>query len=117
VGLPAQYHTVLGLKQLHAAVSCAREFLRDVLNAPPTQDLDPVRDVLDLNERLFQFCTRDRHGRMVHAQTDIDPFAAVAVDGRLGDPFVTRRYPQMCARLASVRLKLAARVARPPVAP
>jgi hypothetical protein len=114
VGLPMQYHTAQGLKQLHAAVSCAREFLRDVLSAPPTSGLDPVRGVLDLNERLFRFCARNLHGKLVHARTGIDPFAAVLVDGRLGAPFVTRRYPQMCLRLESVRRKLARIVARPP---
>lgn len=112
VGLPQQYHTEQGLKQLRAAVSCAREFLRDVLDTPPAPDLDPVRDVLDLNERIFQFCTRDLHGKRVYAQTGVDPFGVVLADPRLGALFMTRRYPQMRSLLESVRRKLAGRDGR-----
>ncbi len=106
IGLPLQYRSEQGLKQLRAAVSCAREFLRDVLNTSSASDFDPVREVLNLDERIFHFCTRDRHGKRVHAQTGIDPFEAVLVDPRLGELFMTRRLPQIRARLEDLRRKL-----------
>ncbi|MBL8605588.1 MAG: hypothetical protein JNK72_26895 [Myxococcales bacterium] len=84
---------------------CARETLKDILDTPASDDFDPVRAALDLNERIFNLCLRDRHGRVVHAQTGIDPFDAVLADPRLGDRFLTVRLPQVRSRLAAQRRK------------
>lgn len=109
VGLPAQYDTLHGRKQLRASVSCAREALKDVLDTPAIEGFDPVRVTLDLNERIFNFCCHHRHGRLVLQRTGIDPFDAVLVDPRLGEKFIERRWPQMRQRLAAQRAKMANR--------
>lgn len=108
VGLPRDYDTPHGRKQLRASVVCAREALRDVPDTPATDRFDPVRAALDLNERIFDLCLRDRHGKVVHHRTGVDPFDAVLVDRRLGDRFVDVRLPQVRSRLALVRKKLGA---------
>jgi hypothetical protein len=106
VGLADAYDTPHGRRQLRAAVVCAREALKDILDTPASDDFDPERAVLDLNERIFNLCLRDRHGRMVHARTGIDPFDAVLADPRLGERFIKTRFPQVRARLAALRAKL-----------
>jgi hypothetical protein len=106
VGLADAYDTPHGRRQLRAAVVCAREALKDILDTPASDDFDPVRAVLDLNERIFNLCLRDRHGRVVHARTGIDPFDAVLADPRLGERFTNTRFRQVRARLAALRAKL-----------
>nr|MBK7070632.1 hypothetical protein [Deltaproteobacteria bacterium] len=86
-----------------------REALRDIIETPATDAFDPVRAVLDLNERIFALCHRSAHGRAVFQRTGIDPFDAVLVDPRLGEKFVGYRWPQMRQRLAVQRAKLASR--------
>lgn len=108
VGLADAYDTPRGHRQLRAAVVCTREALVDILNTPPTDDFHPVRAVLDLNERIFALCLRDRHGRVVRVRTGIDPFDAVLIDPRLGDRFLTVRLPQVQARLVALRRKVEA---------
>ncbi len=108
VGLAEMYDTPHGRKQLRAAVACAHEALKDLLDAPEAEGFDPVRAVLDLNERIFDLCLRDHHGRLVHQRTGIDPFGAVLIDDRLGERFVTLRYPQVRDRLTALRKKLGA---------
>jgi hypothetical protein len=107
VGLAHTYDTPHGRKQLRASVVCAREALKDLLDTPAAEGFDPVRTVLDLNERIFDLCLHDHHGRVVHQRTGIDPFDAVFVDPRLGERFVATRYPQVRARLAAARKKRA----------
>ncbi len=107
MGLADAYDTPRGRRQLHASVVCAREALADILDTPASDQFDPVRIVLDLNERLFTFCLRDRHGRTVHQRTGIDPLDAVSVDPRLGERFIGVRLPQVRARVAALRAKLA----------
>jgi hypothetical protein len=107
-GLPAQYDTLHGRKQLRASVSCARESLKDVLDIPAGGGFEPVRATLDLNERIFSLCCH-RHGQLVQQRTGIDPFNAVLVDPRLGEKFVERRWPQMQRHLVAQRAKLANR--------
>jgi hypothetical protein len=109
VGLADAYDTAHGRRQLRAAVVCAREAMRDILDTPGSDEFDPVRAVLDLNERLFHLCIRDRHGRVVHAQTGIDPLEAVLADPRLGDRFLTVRLPQEKRRVAALRSMVEAR--------
>lgn len=106
VGLAHAYDSLHGRKQLRASIVCAREALKDILDMPATESFNPVRAALDLNERIFDLCLRDRHGRVVHARTGIDPFDAVLADPRLGEGFTTTRFPQVCARLATLRAKL-----------
>jgi hypothetical protein len=101
VGLTG-YRTRHGLNQLHASVLCAREYLRDLL------DDGRVRDVLDLNERIFNFCVKNMNGKRVHLHAEIEPFNAVLIDERLPLKFQTERYPQMCKHVAAVRQKVKA---------
>jgi hypothetical protein len=82
------------IKQLRAAVICAREFLRDVLDDGDT------KAVLRLNERIFRFATRNLHAKAVLARHHIDPADAILVDDRLPEAFRGIRYPQMKAELA-----------------
>jgi len=105
VGLAHAYDTPHGRRQLRAAVVCAREALKDILDTPPADTFDPVRTVLNLNERIFNLCLHDRHGRVVYAQTTIDPFDAVLADPRLGERFLSLRLPQVRSRLAAQRRK------------
>jgi len=89
VGLPG-YQTPHALAQLRASIGCAREFLRDVL------DVGAVRDVLNLNERIFRCAMDPWKGERLVAAQGIDVFAAVlADDKRLPEKFRTIRYPQM----------------------
>ena len=99
MGLPG-YRTKHALEQLRASVTCAREFIRDMI------DTDRVRVALTLNERVFTFCLKDRDGREVDAKHSIDPFeAVVADDDRLPARFRETRYPQMQRELASRRAR------------
>jgi hypothetical protein len=100
IGLAASYDTDQGRKQLRAAVACAHEFLRDVLDGHLDVE-DPVRTVLKLNERVFRFAVRDRHARELYRSRGIDPGAALIDDERLPDAFRTKRLPQMRAELAA----------------
>lgn len=107
VGLASAYDTPHGRRQLLAAVMCAREALKDILDTPASEGFDPVRAVLDLNERIFDLCLHDHHGRVVLQRAGIDPFDAVSVDPRLGERFLNVRLPQVRARLAALRRKIA----------
>lgn len=86
------------LKQMRASVVCAREFLRE------TFDPARSRDVLDWNERIFEFARR-REGRNLMRQHKIDVFKAVLVDERLPQEFLLKRYPQMQGKLKSLRMR------------
>lgn len=108
-GLADAYDTPRGRRQLHASVICAREALRDIIDTPASDAFDPVRAVLDLDERIFALCHRSAHGRAVFQRTGIDPFDAVLVDPRLGEKFIEYRWPQMRQRLAAQRAKLVRR--------
>jgi hypothetical protein len=81
------YTSKNALRQLCAAVICAREFLREILGAGKT------RDVLNLNERIFRFATRNRHAKAVLARHHIDPADAILVDDRLPEPFERSAIP------------------------
>jgi hypothetical protein len=105
VGLASAYDTPHGRRQLRASVVCAREALADILDTPASEGFDPVRTVLDLNERIFALCLRDRHGRVVQQRVGIDPFDVVSVDPRLGERFLNMRLPQVRVRLAALRQK------------
>jgi len=85
------------MKQLRASVFCAREFLRELLAA------GHHRAVLNLNERIFEFCLNNLHGRVAAAQTGIDPFDAVLCSPELPEKFNAIRCPQMQRRLSERR--------------
>lgn len=90
------------LKQLRAAIICAREYTRDLLDA------GQQREALDLVEQLFKFVDKDRRGRDVARTTGIDPWHAVLVNhAGWPDAFRTRRFPQLCGWLAATRVRLA----------
>lgn len=100
VGLPGAYDTEQGRKQLRVSIPCAREYMLDVL-AGRVEDDDPPRTVLKLNERVFRFCTRDRHAKELYRATGVDPAAAIVDDARLAPAFRERRLPQMREQLAA----------------
>jgi hypothetical protein len=100
VGLPG-YRGEHSLKQLRASIVCCREFIRDLIDA------GKPRAALDVMERVFDFCTRDIHGRVVQAESDLDPFEAVFVDARLPEKFATERYQRMVTELEATRGRLA----------
>ena len=105
------------LRQLKASVLCARQFLRELLALAHREDIDDadrrrlVRDVLNLNERIFQFCLENRDGRKVLLKTNVDLFDAVVCEAPLPEMFRERRYPQMVAHLKQARSRAASAAA------
>lgn len=95
-GLPG-YQTAHALAQAQASVSCAREYIRDVL------DHAGAKAAGRLNERVYRFTWGDLHARNVFRDYGIDAFAAVLVDERMSPDFLTKRYPDMQRRLARRR--------------
>ena len=95
-GLPG-YRGPHGLAQAHAAIGCAREYLRLRLAE------GAVRTVLDLNERIYRFAYSKLNARTTFIDHGIDTFEAVLVSDDLPEAFVRRRYPQMQANLARRR--------------
>jgi hypothetical protein len=100
VGLPAEYDNDHGRKQLRASILVAHEFVRDVLDQRFDAE-DPVRATMNLNERIFRFCTRDRHAKELFRSSGVDPAAAILDDARLPQPFREKRLPQMRGQLAA----------------
>jgi hypothetical protein len=90
--------TELAFRQLRASILCARAFSELLLD-----ERAAVRDVLNLNERVFRFALRDRDARQLAVVHEIDCFGAVLADERLGPQFAERRFPQMQAQIAAVR--------------
>jgi hypothetical protein len=98
MGLPG-YDSPHGLRQVAVALRCAKTFLGHVL-LPGAG----ARPVLDWNEALFRFVTRDRYGRRAALRyPDLDPFEAVCIDPRLPTAFLERRYPQMVVEVNAYR--------------
>lgn len=91
-----EYQNERGIRQARVSVLCAKEFLRDLLDAGET------RAVLNLNERIFRFATTGARKDVV-ARFNIEPFEAVLVDERLPPEFERTRYPQMRRVLHQVR--------------
>jgi hypothetical protein len=100
VGLPAEYDTEHGRKQLRASILVAREFVRDLLDERVDAE-DPVRATMRLNERVFRFCTRDRHAKELFRSSGVDPAMAILDDPRLPPAFRETRLPQMREQLAA----------------
>jgi hypothetical protein len=94
-----KYRTAHGLRQLRAAVICARQYLLQM--APD----DPDR-VLTWNERIFKF-RRSRSGKRIAAEHGVDVFEAIALASNLDAKFLTIRYPQMKEQVERLRAKRA----------
>jgi hypothetical protein len=94
VRLPSQYNTNRGLRQADASVICVREYLSELIH----RDVESlVKEARNWNERIFCFRTKNEVGRKLADVYKIDVFDAIVVDSRLGEKFVTVRYPQMVA--------------------
>jgi hypothetical protein len=87
------------LKQLRAAILCAREFLADLVSA------QKAREVYGWNEHIFSYA-RSRQGIEIYKKYRIDVFKAVLVDDRLDEKFRRLRYPQMREQVQSKRRNL-----------
>jgi hypothetical protein len=83
--------TDLAWRQLRASILCARAFSEMLLDE---RGEAAVRDVLNLNERIFQFAQSDRCMRLA-LDRGIEIFDAVLDDDRLPANFRTIRLPQM----------------------
>jgi hypothetical protein len=83
------HDTPVAVNQLRASVICAREFLREVLDA------GKLRAVLDLNERIYRFRRYKPAAGKVLLDHQVDLFDAALCDPRLPEKFWTIRYPQM----------------------
>ncbi len=93
----------LGLAQLEASVPIARHWSKSLLNDQSIEEARRQRAVLDLNERIYALCCRDRCFLAVLQRHGVDPFEAVLADPLLPEDFLSKRYPQMQARLAEIR--------------
>lgn len=96
----ARYRDEHGLSQLRAAIVCAREYVRELL------DRDSVKAARKLNERCFRFSRYNDGAQRVFERHRIETFEGVLVDERLGEKFVSTRYPQMRAEVERKRAKL-----------
>lgn len=92
-----------GLAQLQVSVPIARRWSQGILEDERIEERRRQRAVLDLNERIFDLCCRDRCFLAVHRQYSVDAFEAVLVDSRLPEAFLSKRYPQMRKRLDEIR--------------
>lgn len=87
----ANKQTDLAWRQLRASILCARAFSELLLDE---RGEAAVRDVLNLNERIFRFAQSDRCIRLA-VDRGIEVFDAVLEDDRLPEKFRTIRLPQM----------------------
>lgn len=86
------YQTAHALNQLRAAISCAREYVREAL------DQGEVRVALNASEMNYGTALY-RGGADVFVRHDIDAFDAVVIDARLPAKFNSERYPRMLANV------------------
>jgi hypothetical protein len=95
----ANKQTDLAWRQLRVSILCARAFSELLLDE---RGEAAVRDVLNLNERIFQFARTDRCVRLA-ADRGIEVFDAVLDDVRLPEKFRTTRLPQMRTTIQASR--------------
>ncbi len=95
----ANKQTDLAWRQLRASILCARAFSQLLLDE---RGDTVIRDVLNLNERIFRFAQEDRSARLAHDR-GIEVFDAVLDDERLPEKFRTVRLPQMRERIKALR--------------
>lgn len=91
----------LARRQLRVSILCARAFSKLLLDERGDA---AVRDVLNLNERIFRFARGDRCSRLA-IDTQIEVFDAVLDDERLPEGFRTLRLPQAQERIRTLRQK------------
>ncbi len=91
--------TDLAWRQLAVSICCARAFSRLLLDE---RGEAAVRDVLNLNERIFRFAQGDRCAWLA-LDRDIEVFDAILDDERLPEKFRTVRLPQMRDRIRALR--------------
>ena len=96
--VPDSYRTERGLNQLKAAIRVTKLYLSSLLDAIPGKD--GVKKVLQYNERIFRFASKNDSALRLYAMTEIDPAEAILGDDeRLPEKFRTTRYQQMRAKL------------------
>jgi hypothetical protein len=91
--------TDLAWRQLWASVLCARAFSQLLLDERGDA---AIRDVLNLNERIFRFAQEDRSSRLA-VERDIEVFDSVLDDERLPEKFRAIRLAQMRDRIRTLR--------------
>ena len=91
--------TDLAWRQIRASILCARAFSQFLLDERGDA---AVRDVLNLNERIFRFAEDDQSARLA-LERDIEVFEAVLDDERLPEKFRTIRLAQMRDRIRALR--------------
>ena len=91
--------TELAWRQLRASIPCAHAFSHLLLDERGDA---AVRDVLNLNERIFQFAQQTQSANLA-LHRDIEVFDAVLDDERLGEKFRTVRLPQMREQITALR--------------
>jgi hypothetical protein len=91
--------TDLAWRQLRASILCARAFSQLLLDERGDA---AVRDVLNLNERVFRFA-QERPSARIALDRDIEVFDAILDDERLPEKFRTIRLPQMRERIEALR--------------
>ena len=95
----ANKQTDLAWRQLRASILCTRAFSQLLLDERGDA---AIRDVLNLNERIFEFAQEHRSSRLA-LKRDIEVFDAVVDDERLPEKFRTIRLPQMRERIEALR--------------
>jgi hypothetical protein len=95
----ANKQTDLAWRQLQASILCARAFSQLLLDERGDA---AIRDVLNLNERIFRLAQEDRASRLA-LERDIEVFDAVLEDERLPEKFRTIRLAQMQDRIRTLR--------------
>ena len=91
--------TDLAWRQLRASILCARAFSQLLLDERGDA---AVRDVLNLNERVFRFA-QERPSARIALDRNIEVFDAILDDERLPEKFRTVRLPQMRERIVALR--------------
>lgn len=99
MGLPEQYATEHGLRQLNASIVCLRLFI----DANAEEDFKRAQA---LNELVFKFALHDLDAIRLFASRRIDVFAATSQSEKLSEKFQRIRYPQMRNVLAKRRGQL-----------
>ncbi|HVK83604.1 MAG TPA: hypothetical protein VM513_05825 [Kofleriaceae bacterium] len=97
VHLPG-YQNEHALGQLRAAILCAKEFVRDLLQQDP-------REALKANEHVFEIASYDP-GPAVFVHYGIDVLEAVVDDPGLPEKFYTERWPRVRDQVDRARAKV-----------
>ena len=88
-----KYRTDHGVRQLRAAVICARMYLNDMGITDP-------RGAMKWNERFFRFRTKVKAGKGIATEYQVDVFDAIAVCPEFPEAFISMRYSRMQGEVA-----------------